>query len=348
VALVLPKGFSWWPTDQDEWKPEEVPRMYAAGYAGCCHDEEAKADLLNSVRWPRADDVCHSFRLTGAGEGRLSLIFPAILQLYPGALPGPAQARGDCVSHDTKNAGLGSMCCEIVSGKPDEVSKKIEGAPKVSEEGIRNGVLSSEAVYWYRDHNGDGWSCGHAANVVRTESGLWLRQDYPELGFDLTRYSGKLAGKWGKPNPPDEVTNRGRQHLIRTVTNVDSKESLRDLLANGYAVSTCGGEGWSSSRDENGFSKRQGGWSHALAILGIDCRQEIVDLYGDWLVLIQNSWGKWNSGGRRILGTTIDIPEGSFWARYRDCARRDMYAFSSFDGWPAQKLPDWGSAVYLN
>lgn len=339
---VIPKGFSAWPDHEEDKSAEEIVRMYGAGLAGCLIDKQAKVDLLDSVEWPYAEGACHRFGIADSGAGKLSLTFVAIELLYPGTFPGAAQARGDCVSHNTKNAGLATMCCEIVAGSPDELTKRIEGAPKLSRQGITQGTASSEAIYWYRGYNGDGWSCSTAANVIRTKSGLWLRQAYSDLGFDLTTYSGKLAGKYGAQAPPDNVTERGRQHLIRTVTNIDVYEALRDLVHNGYGISTCGGEGWSNSRDENGFSKRSGSWSHAMAILGVDDRDIIRKMYGDALVLIQNSWGKWNSGGRRILGTNIDIPEGSFWARWSDVTRRDMYAFSSFNGWPAQKLPDWG------
>jgi hypothetical protein len=59
--------------------------------------------------------------------------------------------------------------------------------------------------------------------------------------------------------------------------------------------------------------------------------------------LVQNSWGPWNSGGHPEWGP---IPDGSFLIT-ADVAQgmlngRGAYAFSDFDGFPPQKLPDYG------
>jgi len=314
-------------------------------YQGCVRDPEADAKLIASLPYPNGADAAHHFGFAGSGAGKLVVPFRHIEYLYPGSLPGPAQARGDCVSHGSKNAGLCTMCCEIVAATPDSVTGRIEGAPKVSADGISNGVLSTEAIYWWRDHGGDGWSCAHAADVVLTESGLWLRQVHEVPGYgqlDLTKYSGGLAGKWGRSSPPDEIKAYGLEHQIRTATVLESFEEVCDYLDNGYGISSCGGEGFSSERDENGVSRRKGGWSHAMAYLGADSRPWAMDNYGG-LVLVQNSWARFNSGPRKIHGTTLQIPHGSFWARWSDLKKRYMAAFSGFAGFPPQKLPDFGA-----
>jgi hypothetical protein len=96
-------------------------------------------------------------------------------------------------------------------------------------------------------------------------------------------------------------------------------------------------------RDENGVSRRTPkGWGHALAIVGVDDRPEIVAKYDGPLVLIQNSWAKWNSGPRRVYGTDFQIPEGAFWSRWKDARNRYFVAFSSVNGWPRKQLPDYG------
>lgn len=324
--------------------PRDCVAAYKKGMVGVVRDPEEEERFDQIMAQP--DGAVAGSRFAGKAEGELVAHFPHLHKLYPGCMPGPAQGRGDCVSHSTKNAGLYTMCMEIVSGKPDPVTGEIEGAPEISTAGRRNGVLSTEAIYWYRDHNGDGWSCSHAANVAKEESGLWLRQNYPDLGFDLTEYSSRLAGKWGRPNPPDQVTDVGQEHLVREVTRLRSAEEIRDYLANGYGVSTCGGEGFSSSRDSNGVSRRRGSWAHAMAFIGFDDRPWAHRTYGGPLVLVLNSWGSgWIGGPRKIHDTNIEIPHGSFWARWRDVSRRSMYAYSNFDGFPPQDIPNWGFAV---
>jgi hypothetical protein len=235
------------------------------------------------------------------------------------------------------------MCCEITSGLPDPNSNRLEGAPEVSDTARLNGVLSTEAIYNWRRHGGDGWSCAEAAQVMLNDSGLWLRKKYDEIGVDFTQYSSRNAGIYGSKTPPDAWREVGKLHLVQTVTEIEEYEALRDLLANGYCVSSCGSEGFSSERDLNGVSKRKGSWAHALAYLGVDDRDEIKKLYGEPLILVQNSWGAWNDGSRRIFGTVVDIPVGAFWAKWSDIKNRYMVAVSGVNGWPPKKLRSYGA-----
>lgn len=326
------------------WNPQE---QYESGLRGTYSDADAHERLTALVeaqgQSPNANDACRDYGLVGSGEGKLSMPFRIIETVFPGSLPASAQQRGDCVAHSTRNAILGSLACELASGKPDEVTGVVEGPPQVSDEARRDGVLSTEAIYWWRGHGGDGWSCDHAAEVAMKQSGMWLRKDYPELGIDLTRYNGKTAGKWGSRKPPSSVLEIGKEHLVRTITRAKSFEDVRDLIHNGYCISTCGGESW-GSRDENGVANRtRQGWSHAVAVLGVDDREEVHRKYGGPLVHVQNSWGpKWNgSGNRRVMGTDVDIPLGSFWSRWSDFKNRYMIAFSGLNGWPPQKFDRW-------
>ena len=345
MAREIPKGSRFWRQDKPSLPIHDIVRMYEAGFAGAWRDDNAKADLLAAVGWPDGDKAAHEFGLADSAAGQLVPSWEGVRRVFPGCWPGSAQERGDCVSHNTRNAGVSAVVGDILSALPDQVSGKIEAAPEdVSESGKHDGVFSTEAIYWWRRHGGDGWSCGEASNVLRSESGLWVRKDYPELGVDLSQYSGSMAGKYGSRTPPENFLAEGAKHRIREVTEVSSFDQVRDFLANGYGISTCGGEGWSSSRDENGFSKRQGGWSHALAMIGADDRDVIKQKYGEPLVLILNSWGTWNSGGTKVLGTDFNIPAGSFWSKWSDASRRDMYAYSGVNGWPRRKISFFGTS----
>lgn len=324
-----------------------VQAMYEAGFVGAALPppwviEELHDAIVDGGGQVDATDACHSFGLAESFKGQLVTPYVHAEKIYPGCMPGPGQDVGDCVSHGTKNACLVTMTCEVAAAKPDEVTGKVEEAPEVSPEGIKNGVLSTEAIYWWRRHSGHGWFCPDAAKVVMKESGAWLRQDYPELGINLTKYSGGLASKYGRTPPSGAIAEAGKAHLIRTTTECSTFEEIRDLLGNGYGISSCGSEGFASTRDENGVARRQGSWAHAMAYIGADDRPEIHAKYGGPLVLVLNSWGSgWISGPRTILGTSQEIPEGSFWARYADLKRRYAGAFSGHNGWPRQQLPDY-------
>lgn len=328
--------------------PFDPQTAYASGLRGVYHDADASNRLTQLVKSqgqsPTSDDTVANYGLTGSGEGKLSAPFAIIEKIFPGSLPATAQGVGSCVAHNARNAALGTIACEIAAGKPDEVSGKVEGKPEVSEEAQRDGVFSTEAIYWFRNHGGpDGWSCEHAAEVMTSQSGLWVRKNYTEIGIDLTKYSARNEVKWGRPLPPQDVQELGKKNLVRTVTRITSFENLRDLLANGYCISSCGGESFAAQRDANGVSQRtREGWAHAMAYLGVDDRDEVKSQYGEPLVLVQNSWGpRFGSGGRRVLGTQLDIPLGSFWAKWSDIRSRSALAYSSIVGWPPQSFDRW-------
>ena len=254
----------------------------------------------------------------------------------------------NCVSHGTKNACLITLACEIYDAKADEVTGRIEGAPEISEEGLKEGALSTEAIYWWRGHGGaNGWNCADSARQVTTNAGLWPRKNYEEIGIDLTTYSGSKATKWGGSPPPENVAKIGREHLIRTATKVSGREQVRDFLAAGFGVFNCSGLGFSRTRDEHGVSRQSGSWSHSQAFCGYDDRPETHEEYGQALVCWINSWGVWNSGGRRVRGTDLDIPEGSFWALAETIDSCSCFALSSVAGWPRRKMPDYGARGYI-
>lgn len=340
----MPDIFKKWPDKSVQLTPQQVIDAYNSGFAGAYFDpaeyEAWQQDVLDGGGVVKAEDAAYGAGWAGSHAGKLVVPFVHVEKSYPGSMPGPAQGRGDCVTQSDKNAKLVSLVCEVIAGLIDEVSGKVEVLPVVSTEGIRNGVLATEVSYWWRGHNGEGWQCASAARVSMKQAGCVLRQNYPDMGIDLTRYSAKTAGKWGRTAPPDEIRDATDNNLIRTTTEANSFDEIRDLLGNGYGISSCGSEGFSSSRDENGVSKRKGSWSHAMAYIGADDRPEIHSKYGEPLVLVLNSWGNWNSGPRRILGTDIDIPNGSFWARWSDVRRRSAFAYSSVNGWPGRNLPD--------
>lgn len=326
----------------------DVVAAYETGFTGAYSNPEAATALRDQIAAaggiPDGAMACSEYGLEETGKDKLSLPVLEILKLYPGCLPGGSQGRGDCVSWSTRNACLGTMCCEITSGVPDPNSNRLEGAPEVSDTARINGVLSTEAFYNWRRHGGDGWSCSEAAQVALNDSGLWLRKPYEEINVDFTAYSAKNAGIYGRSPPPSSWLEVGKNHRVQTVTEVEEYEPLRDLLANGYCVSSCGGESFSSDRDINGVSPRTAkGWAHALAYLAVDDRAEIKKLYGEPLILVQNSWGNWNDGGRRIFGTFVDIPIGSFWAKWSDIKNRYMIAISGVNGWPPKKLKNYGA-----
>ncbi len=63
------------------------------------------------------------------------------------------------------------------------------------------------------------------------------------------------------------------------------------------------------------------------------------EIYKETLFLIQNSWGAWNSGPKRL-----EQPDGSFWIREKDArtmlSEGGAWVFSDVKGFPARDI-DW-------
>ena len=134
-------------------RPADLVRAYKAGFEGVYYDEREHGKLLDLCKWTSGEDAAAEFGWQDSHKGKLATPFKCIDMLWPNAFPGPAQARGDCVSHSAMRSALGTLACEIVAGKPDEVTGEIEGPPKVSAIGEKNTVLSTEAIYWHRGHH---------------------------------------------------------------------------------------------------------------------------------------------------------------------------------------------------
>lgn len=232
----------------------------------------------------------------------------------------------NCVSHATRNAIDVTRAVEI-DVHNDRESWIARGA--------------TEAIYGARGHAGEGMSCARAAEFVSKYGGVLVRKEYKGV-IDLTKYNGSLGAGWGGRGLPDKVIDLANDHQIKTVSLVRTIEEARDALANGYGISVCSMYGFSSTRDKKGFAKPQGQWAHAMAWIACD------DTGKEPAFLVQNSWGKWNSGGHPDWGP---IPDGSFLITADVAAGmlkgNAAYAFSNFDGFPVQKLPSYGFEDYL-
>lgn len=313
---------------------------YAAGFVGAWNDPEGRERLQDKVvkaggLW-EASEVAGAYGFMEQGAGKLCLISEEIFRAFgKNALPGAAQVVGDCVSHSTKNAILGTLSTAITHG--------LSGLPITVPEGIAQGVLSPEAIYANRGYSGDGWSCESALEVAIGKVGAVSRRPYPEIGWDLTKYSKATAHRFGSNRPDAKTLEVLGHHKVTTVTRCKSYEEVRDMIASGFALTSCGSEGFASHRNEDGVASRSGHWAHAMALIGVDDRTETKQKYGCGLILVQNSWGKsWISGPTLIRGTDYHIPDGSFWSRWTDISSRFMSAVNTVERWEPRKLPDLG------
>jgi hypothetical protein len=234
----------------------------------------------------------------------------------------------NCVSHGTRNAVDITRAVEIyINHEPEEF--------------VATGA--TEPIYGHRGHSGQGASCSRLAEFVHKVGGLLVRKNYPELGIDLTKYNASIGIKWGGRGVPENVAAEARKHQVKTVSRINSLDELRDALANGYGVNCCSSQGFSSTRDKDGFARASGSWAHSMCIAGYD------DYSPRKGALILNSWGEnWISGPMPSFG---NIPKGGFMAELSVVERMiragGTFAFSNFDGFPAQDLTSLGFSNYL-
>jgi len=303
--------------------PKELYDQYRQGFSGCLWEPHVYDHLMEVSKYPLFGDA--SRRVSGTGKGKLSTPYKSVLKFDKHPY-NERQVTGDCVSHATRNA------CDISRAVEIDVHADRESW-------IARGA--TEGIYGARGHGGQGMSCARAAEFVSKYGGVLVRKNYKGV-VDLSKYQGMLGAGWGGRGLPDPVIDLANDHQIKTVSLVRTVEEARDALANGYGLSVCSSYGFSSTRDKKGFAKQSGSWAHAMAWTACD------DTNGELAFLVQNSWGKWNDGGHPDWGP---IPDGSFLI-HADVAKgmlaqNGAYAFSNFDGFPVQKLPDYGFDDYL-
>ena len=302
--------------------PRELLNAYRNGFEGSICDPEETAELLAKLKTPIFGAT--AYRLFGSGEGKLSLPFKSLLKFDSSFGPSERQTTGDCASHSTRNAGDITRAVEI------DIKGELESFETRS---------ATEAIYQSRGHRGQGMTCSGAAKYVHSKGGILLRKDYGEV--DLSTYNSALGASHQIPSKI--YSTEAKKHQVKTISMITTVEEARDALSNGYALSVCSGYGFSSRRDTNGIAKRGSGWNHAMAWIACD---DTKKRFRETLFLVQNSWGKWNSGPK-VHGQ----PEGSFWIREKAArgmlAEQGSWVFSDVEGFPARNLPDYGTSSYL-
>lgn len=301
-----------------KFSPNDLYERYRQGFSGCLWEQHVFDSLMENSKYALFCDG--SRKIKNSGKNKLSTPYKSVLKFDKKAYE-ERQTTGDCVSHGTRNACDISRAVEI-DIKGDREAWMARGA--------------TEAIYGARGHGGQGMSCSRAAEFVSKNGGILVRRNYPGVA-DFSRYNGGLGAGWGAKGLPDRVIDAANDHQIKTVSLIQSIEEARDALANGYGLAVCSSYGFSNKRDSKGFAKKSGSWAHCMSFIACD------DSGGDLSFLVQNSWGKWNDGGHPEWGP---IPDGSFLIT-SDIAegmikQNGTYAFSDFDGFPVQKLPDYG------
>jgi hypothetical protein len=282
--------------------------------------------------------------LIGASEKRDTFLWLPLRTLKPAWRRG-AQAIGSCVAWGAELCATFTMAIQDALGESQFIDE-----------------AATEAIYGGRAEMGqgswsDGWWGSGAAEWLTTAGGVLLRIDYsqqtgnPET--DLRVYSGDKEKNWGyygcggrkdgRSGPFDKIA---KQHPIRSATAVKTVDELEAAMLNGYPVSVASNVGYGSMvRDADGIVRRSGSWSHQMMFGGVQFHAKRGRLFR-----LFQSWGDSASGPDPGIDDDA-ISACSWWVTEGDAQvqldAEDSFAFSHADGWPARKLPDWGSSSYL-
>ena len=281
---------------------------------------EQTEKILQSIPMPYLGPVGQA--ICGTGEGKIQLLYKFVEAVTPnGQYPVREQAIGDCVSHGYAGGVDCLTAAEIAMGDDEQwageaCSEYIYGVSRVL---IGNGSLGRS----------DG-SIGAWAAKGLAEYGCILKKKYGKI--DLSTYNGSVAKQYGYSGPSKELIVFGKEHPIKTYSQVRTVEECRDSIVNLYPVMICSNQGFTSIRDKDGFARASGSWPHCMLVSAVDANSSRMGF------LIQNSWGRnWITGPKKL-----EQPDGSFWCDYDTMAKilrqNDSWSISNYQGYKRQDL----------
>ncbi len=279
---------------------------------GWIDDQAAVQQVVATMPFPVAETAAAN--LIGSGAGQTVLLYKAWKDVYGDYFTYPAQKIGCCVSRGYSEGVDLLQCVQIALGKKAE----------------KFTPTSHEAVYGMaRVDIGGGRLWGDGA------VGAWAAKAVTTIGTIpqelVGPYDDAKCKLWGNKGVPTEIKSHAGDHKVGAATMVTTADMLDDLLANGYPVPVCSNQGFTMTRDSNGFCAPRGSWAHCMLICGVR-----TDIPG---YCIMQSWGMNVPDGPLAL----DQPPNSFWAPRRTVEsmlrQQDTFALSSFKGYPGQPLP---------
>lgn len=311
-ALALPAD------DAQEWdymgvpEPHELQAIYERGFRGVGVKPELPMDFgamptfYQLFPWAK-----------GIGKGKICLPYLAILAFEPEYGTYEPQTRGSCVSHGTRNGGMGDYCADAMMGETQY-----------------KGRLATENIYAARGHTGCGADCGTLAHYVSKNGrgGFLVRGKYGDV--DLTTFSSSTeswAARYGRSGAPAHIEDVASQNKALSVFRCASPDEERDAHALGFGTNGCSGLGFSSATDEYGLAERTTWWSHSMARMGTVDTPWAHQKYSGSIRCTIQSWGKWNRQKGMPEGVKA-MPGGSFFVREKLFSSFDIYGFADVVG----------------
>jgi hypothetical protein len=259
-------------------------------------------------------------------------LWPALLQCSPGWKRGSQGMVGSCVGWGASLAVDLTSACDIVYRREPEVwrGRTIESSLYA--------FSRVEARGKTVNNGGDGSTGFHAAKAIREFGCLHYGVEY---GSVVIAESGKQERdrSWGRNGVPNELEPYAKERRCSEVTLVVDFEQAAAAIQNGYPVVVCSGQGFSMSRDADGFCKPGGTWWHCMVFAAVRWGKRPG-------LLCLNSWGDSNTVGKHYPETMpTAVRNCSFWIDAEVCTRmlsgRDSYVYAGYSGFRRTQIPNW-------
>jgi hypothetical protein len=188
------------------------------------------------------------------------------------------------------------------------------------------------------NNGGDGSTGFHAAKAIREFGCLHYGVEY---GSVVIAESGKQDRdrSWGRNGVPNELEPYARERRCSEVTLTVDFEQAAAAIQNGYPVVVCSGQGFSMSRDADGFCKPGGTWWHCMCLAAVRWGKRPG-------LLCLNSWGDSNTVGKHYPeNMPTAVRNCSFYVDAEVCTRmlsgRDSYVYAGYSGFRRTQIPNW-------
>ena len=170
--------------------------------------------------------------------------------------------------------------------------------------------------------------------------GVLFQRKYGE--YDLGKYSVDRCRDWGRRGVPDQLKPEGEKHQLLKSFRIRDVDEWWALAGAGYPVNLCSGWGGVGYRDDEGYMRKSGRWSHSMGNPGA---RRLHPRRGRSF-LVCNSWG--SGWAKKGAIWPEDMPYGSFWISEADASwivrNGEVIAYADFEGGFSPPY-DWGKAI---
>lgn len=176
---------------------------------GWVHRPQAIEKALKSLPFPTFGAIK---LIKGSGRGKEVLLHRIVTDVI-GYYPIFSQQIGDCVSMSAAGSATALQAIEVRVDGNEEFGGIIATEPIYADSRVAIG----QGQLGYEDGSVSAWAC-----QAMQKYGTVVRQNYPDVGVDLTNYNPNYSKTWGSPNKgtPKGLWDISRKHTIVTFSQI--------------------------------------------------------------------------------------------------------------------------------